>query len=73
MHLPDNLYHGQASEWEEKKPVTIPDFFAPKDEPSRYQLGGRLIIDEDKKKQVPDASYIDTVKGAEVHIQVMMP
>jgi hypothetical protein len=34
------------------------------------QLGGRLIIDEDKKKQQPDVDYLDTVKGAEVNISI---
>jgi hypothetical protein len=74
LKLPENLYRGQTAEWEQKKPLVIPDFFAPKkEEPSRFQLGGRLIIDEDKKKQMPDASYIDTVKGAEVNIQIKTP
>lgn len=74
LKLPENLYRGQAAEWEEKKPVTIPDFFAPKKEdPSRVQLGGKLIVDEDKKKQLPDAGYLDTVKGAEFNIQISTP
>lgn len=74
LNLPDNLYRGQTAEWEEKKQMVVPDFFAPKkEEPSRYQLGGKLIIDEEKQKQQPDASYIDTVKGAEVNIQIKTP
>ena len=71
LKLPENLYHGQAAEWEEKKPLVVPDFFAPKKEgPSRYQFSGRLIVDEDKKKEQPDASYLDSVKGAEINISI---
>lgn len=71
LKLPENLHQGQVAEWEEKKPLVVPDFFAPKKEgPSRYQFSGRLIVDEDKKKEQPDASYLDSVKGAEINISI---
>ncbi len=71
LKLPENLHQGQVAEWEEKKPLVVPDFFAPKKEgPSRYQFSGRLIVDEDKKNEQPDASYLDSVKGAEINISI---
>ncbi|HQQ74654.1 MAG TPA: hypothetical protein PK031_05840 [Pseudomonadales bacterium] len=74
LNLPENLYSHQTAEWGEKPPVVVPDLFAPKkDNPDRVQMGGRLIIDENKKKEQPDASYLDTVKGAEVNISIKVP
>src|SRR6478735_6770038 len=67
LRLPDNLYQGEVSEWDEKKPVLMPDLFAPKRESERMQLGGRLLMDEGtkKKQKAEDASYLDSLQGAE--------
>jgi hypothetical protein len=75
LKLPENLYQGEATEWEEKKPVVIPDLFAPKKGPERVQLGGRLIIDEEskKKQKEEDASYLDSLQGAELNISIKVP
>ncbi len=72
LKLPENLYQGEVTEWEEKKTVVIPDLFAPKKE--RVQLGGRLIVDEEpkKKQKEEDASYLDSLQGAELNISVKM-
>jgi hypothetical protein len=72
--VPDDLYQGKTAEWEEKSPAPLPDFFGPKKEsPNRFQVGGRIIVDEEKKKQQPDANYLDTVKGAEINISIKTP
>jgi hypothetical protein len=76
LKLPENLYHGEVPEWEEKKPVVIPDFFVPKKGPERVQLGGRLIIDEEPKKKQNNeesASYLDALQGAELNISIKVP
>ena len=75
LRLPDNLYQGEVSEWDEKKPVLMPDLFAPKRESERMQLGGRLLMDEGtkKKQKAEDASYLDSLQGAEVNISIKVP
>ena len=76
LKLPENLYQGEVSEWEEKKPLVMPDLFAQKKKSERVQLGGRLILDEEPKKkqnQKEDAGYLDAVKGAEVNISIKVP
>ena len=75
LKLPENLYQGEVTEWEEKKPVVIPDLFAPKKGPERVQLGGRLIIDEEPKTKPKEegASYLDSLQGAELNISIKVP
>ena len=75
LKLPENLYQGEVTEWEEKNPVVIPDLFAPKKGPERVQLGGRLIMDEGAKKKPREegASYLDSLQGAEVNISIKVP
>jgi len=75
LKLPENLYQGEVTEWEEKKPLVIPDLFAPSKEPERVQLGGRLIVDEGpkKKQNEEDASYLDALQGAELNISIKVP
>lgn len=72
FRLPEDLYHGRAAEWHEKKPLVMPDLFAPKKESERVQLGGRLIMDEDTKTKPKeeDAGYLDSLQGAEVNISI---
>jgi hypothetical protein len=55
----------------------MPDFFTPKPVDDSVQLGGHLIFEDDdnlggKKKQEPDADYLDAIKGAEVNVKVKM-
>lgn len=69
LKLPDNPYRGEVAQWEEEPP--LPDLFAPKPAPpSRLELGGRLITDDEVQKKNPEADFIDTVKGAEINITV---
>jgi len=72
--LPDNLYQGRQLDWEEKKPLVMPDFFSPKPESfDGLQFGGRLIVDEEKTKKKDnkvESSYLDSVQGAEINIQI---
>lgn len=71
LKLPENPYRGEVAQWEEEPP--LPDLFAPKPAPpSRLELGGRLITDDEVQKKNPDADFIDTVKGAEINITVKM-
>jgi hypothetical protein len=74
LALPDNLYQGKQGDWEEKKPLVVPDFFSPKPESSDgLQFGGRLIVDEEKAKNKEDkaeSSYLDAVQGAEINIKI---
>lgn len=74
LNVPDDLYEGKTAKWEEKQPVSLPDFFASEPvSPGRVQLGGRIIIDEEKKQQQADTTYLDTVKGAEISISIKTP
>lgn len=69
LKLPENPYHGEVAKWQEEPP--LPDLFAPKPAPpSRLELGGRLITDDEVQKKNPEADFIDTVKGAEINITV---
>ena len=69
LRLPENPYLGEVAEWEEEPP--LPDLFAPKPaSPSRLELGGRLITDDDVQKKNPEADFLDTVKGAEISISI---
>ena len=74
LKLPENLYQGKVSQWDEKKPVVIPDLFEPKKE-ERVHLSGRLIIDEEprKKQTAENASYLDSLQGAELNISIKVP
>jgi hypothetical protein len=73
LKLPDNPYQGEPAVWDNKKPAPLPDLFAAeKREQSRLQLGGRLITDEKKLKD-PNATFLDTVEGAEINISVSTP
>ncbi len=73
LKVPDNPYQGEPATWDNKKPAPLPDLFAPKQkEQSRLQLGGRLITD-DKKLKDPNATFLDTVEGAEINISVSTP
>ena len=71
LKLPEDPYRGQPAEWEEKPVVVLPDLFAAKPAaPSRLELGGRLITDDEVEKNNPEADFIDTVKGAEINITI---
>ena len=74
LKLPENLYQGKVGQWDEKKPLVIPDLFASKRE-ERVHLSGRLIIDEEpRQKQTEESSsYLDSLQGAELNISIKVP
>lgn len=78
----DNLYRNHPAKWELKKQKMMPDFFAPKTNDSDgVQMAGHLIMDDDetsgagsgrKKKNEEDASYLDSIQGAELNFSIKM-